>query len=261
MSPSSAETMVPQASAPNRAGHGHFAEQDGGKAGGEDEGGGHECGADGDNERRTAAWTSPSTVSSCWNRLRKWIVSSTAIPRQMVKAQTLVICSGRPEATRAAEVTTKGKRLGMTLMSPRRRERRAKDMMPKMMTEARADAGGKVANHVVEDATADEWPAGEAKLETVVAVLEVGQFAFDACVDRFVVGVASVLDAGGDESAADVGTEHTADEFPAARRRACRRAMRADPRRVPTRAGRERRGGSGGRGDDRRRLGRRGWRR
>ena len=37
--------------------------------------------------------------SSSWNLVRKWIVSSTAIPRQIVKQQTVTISSGWPVKT------------------------------------------------------------------------------------------------------------------------------------------------------------------
>ena len=66
----------------------------------------------------------------------KWIVSSTAIPKQMLNTMTLVICSGRPVTPRNAAVTAIGNKFGTMLISPSRKLRKPTAMTTKMITAA-----------------------------------------------------------------------------------------------------------------------------
>lgn len=76
---------------------------------------------------------------SCMKRIRKWIVSSTAIPRQMAKAQALEMSSDVPKKNaRSDAVAASGKTFGMIDSSPIRNERNVTVMTRKMMTAARA---------------------------------------------------------------------------------------------------------------------------
>ena len=55
---------------------------------------------------------------SAWYRLKKWIASSAAIPRQIVKAHTISRDSGNSKAANTAAHASKGNRFGIMAINP-----------------------------------------------------------------------------------------------------------------------------------------------
>ena len=91
------------------------------------------------NVRWIASGGSCPASRSWMKRIRKWIVSSTAMPRQMAKAQALEMSSEVPKKTaRSDAVAASGKTFGMIDSRPSRNERNVTVMTRKIMTAARA---------------------------------------------------------------------------------------------------------------------------